>query len=131
MEMRASEHLGKMLERIKQTHWGKGSFLINKGEHPTFCLLGLMHWTAVGDSAIEDFDSGDAEFEFDDLYSAHAYLRQVLDDEPMPVELWDEESTDNTWDDDIVEFNDAAITTREDVARVVEKAMVLAKESGD
>lgn len=128
--MRASEHLGRILERINQTHWGKGSFLINKGEHPTFCLLGLMHWTAVGDSAIADFE-GDDEFNFDLMYNSHAYLQTALDAEPLPEELRESESEYETWDDDIVAFNDAAVTTREDVARVVEKAMVLAKESGD
>lgn len=127
--MKASEHLGKILDRINQTHWGKGRFVVSKGEHPTFCLLGLMHWTAVGDSAIVDF-ANDEEFDFGMIYDAHSYLEAALDAEPLPEEINDG-LDDGTWDDDIVVFNDAAITTREDVARVVEKAMVLAKESGD
>lgn len=128
MEMRASEHLGKMLERIKQTHWGKGNFVIERGEHPKLCVLGLMHWTAVGDSAMNELTDDD-ELDFD-MYAAYSYLRDVIDEEPLPEGLSDEYD-DGTWSDDVVEFNDAIVTTREDIARVVEKAMVLAEESGD
>lgn len=127
--MKASEHLGKMLERINQTHWGKGSFVIERGEHPKLCVLGLMHWTAVGDSAMDDL-TGDDEMDFE-MYAAYSYLRNTIDEEPLPEDLRDSEYDDGTWSDDVVDFNDALVTTREDVARVVEKAMVLAKESGD
>lgn len=126
--MKASEHLGKILERVNQTHWGKGDFVVSRGEHPTFCLLGLMHWTAVGDDAIRDFEN-EEELQFD-LYNAHGYLQAVIDEEPLPEEINDG-LDDGTWDDDIVSFNDSIVTTREDVARVVEKAMIRARESGD
>lgn len=132
--MKASEHLGRILKRVKDTHWGKGSFVVEVGEHPKLCLLGLMHWTSEGDSVLEDPDWTEEIVDFE-KYGAFGYLGQAIDGEPLPEELLgDSESpfySGVTWGDDIADFNDYEGTTREDIIRVVEKAMVLAKINGD
>lgn len=133
--MKASEHLSRILEKVKATHWGQGSFVVEKGKHPKLCLLGLTYWTSDDEVTLDEEDWPDLEFE---AYGAVQYLSKVIDDEPLPegmLEACDDPNciyhTDATWGEDIADFNDYPETTRDDIIRVVEKAMALAQTSGD
>lgn len=133
--MKASEHLGKILEKIKATHWGQGSYVIEVEDHPLLCVLGLMHWTAVGDVVLSEDEEW--EFEYDDKYPAYNYLNTIAIGIPrhQPIEkCFDPECychNDSPNFEDIVSFNDHSRTTRDDIAKVVEQAMALAKADGN
>lgn len=133
--MKASEHLGKILEKIKATHWGQGSYVIEEGPHPLLCVLGLMHWTAMGDDALTEEE--DWEFDYDTTYPAYNYLNTIIVGIPRHPEeekCFDPECychNDSATFEDIVSFNDSSHTTRDNIAKAVEQAIELAKADGN
>lgn len=120
-----SLHLARVLRKIQITHWGKGQLWDGEEEHPTYCILGLVELT------------GDLQPQFeeeDEVFSRYPTLTEYLDAAVAvePIEDWYYgKDNDGTWGEgEIIDYNDYSGTKREDIIRVVKRAISLAKKDG-
>jgi hypothetical protein len=123
-----SLHLARVLRKIQVTHWGKGQLWDGTDEHPTYCILGLVELTGDMEPQFEEEDEVFCRYPtLTDYLDTAVAVERIKGYNPGDFEGED----DGAWGEgEVIDFNDYSDTTREDIIRVVRRAISLAKKDG-